>query len=270
MQCTRFEELLFERLEGLLDTVQCDELSAHAATCPRCRALETSLATAAAEIQVPEHLTADVLALTSERAPLERALRQLDLDLPTLATMTPDDDFVADVMAATIEADRKRLHRRIGAFWNSLVQRPRFALEGAYLGALLVFFLVGMPWSPFAGVPEQVLGELRNQDGVVRTALTASSSRINEISYATWTRAGDVVTGRLDVGATLRPAVAGRLGSWGDQIAGWFASAWARIVAPMAGWIADLWASTPTPLDPVSPAEPMEEDHDNDPDDRSA
>jgi hypothetical protein len=276
MECTRFEELLFERLEGLLDETTCAELDAHAGNCPRCQALAVSLRDATATAGVPDDLAATVLALTSERAPLDRALRQLDLDLPGLMTMTPDDNFVADVMAATIEADRRRLHRRIPAFWETLVARPRFALEGAYLGAMAVFLLVGMPWSPFANVPEQVLHELRNQDGAVRIVLAESRTRITELGAATWSRAGQVVSGDFDVAAIVRPGVRSRLGAWGEQLGGWITAGWTRLIQPMIDWLVGLWADEPgladsNLSDSRTPATPRSEQTDDNPtNDRSA
>jgi hypothetical protein len=253
MQCDRFEELLFEKLEGDLDRETTVLLDAHAAGCQRCHDLAALLAAEAST--VADDFTASILALTTARAPIERALRQLDLDLPALASMVPDDDFVADVMSLTIEADRGRLHRRLATFWNGLVARPRFALEGAYLGAMAGFLLVGTPWSPLAGVPEQVIGELRNRETIVRATVTEGAARIGEISTVTWSRAGDLINhgviGRdaaIAPGATHAnesevhlPAEALAAVPWTAVAAEWLDAAWVGAIVPSARWLVSPW-----------------------------
>lgn len=245
MKCARFEELLFERLEGLLDEARCEQLAVHAGSCARCSELEATLAN-----PVPDDLTASILALTSEREPLHRALRQLDFDLPTMASMTPDDNFVADVMTATVEADKQRLWYRAQEFWQSLVQRPRFALEGAYLGGIVLFLLVGLPGSPLAGVSDQVLIELRDQDGVVRTSLSAGASRVTEFSQASWTRAGNLASQAIP-DRFPRVADLSESTSWLARSAKAIGDWWLDTFSAAIEWLESAWLNTtqPTPDD---------------------
>ena len=251
MECTRFEELLFEQLEGSLDEAGCGELEMHASACDGCRELQALLvgsteANTVDALAVPEDLTSSILALTSEHAPLQRALRQLDLDLPAMVSMVPDDNFVADVMAATVEADKQRFWYRAREFWHGLVQRPRFALEGAYLGGLALFLLVGLPGSPLAGVPDQVMDELRNQDGVVRTSLSASASRVSEFGQVNWTRAGNLaskaIPERLPRVTDLAEST-----SWLVQSAKAVGSWWLDTFSAAIKWLENAWLNTMRP-----------------------
>ncbi len=268
MECTRFEELLFERLEGSLDEARSEELTAHATACDRCGDLENLLTSPAQAgtggAVVPDDLAESVLALTSAREPLQRALRQLDLDLPAMASMVPDDDFVADVMAATTVADKQRFWYRAREFWHGLAQRPRFALEGAYLGAVTVVLLVGMPWSPFADMREQVLTELRGQDSIVRTTLAEGTSRIGRISTVTWSRASEIMSGEVELPElALHPTIARPLAAWRDRVAGWFAAVWTSVFKPTFDWIVGPWTTNAGDLSSDAPAPPELSDEDN-------
>ena len=120
MDCTRCEELLFERVEGSLGPVRDAELQAHLASCSRCAELHSALLSSPAGPDAD--FTAEVLQRTSRADARQRVWRQLDRDLPALATRMPDADFVADVMAATVEADRRRLGYRLRSFWQRLLQ----------------------------------------------------------------------------------------------------------------------------------------------------
>ncbi|NKB86987.1 MAG: hypothetical protein GKS06_02030 [Acidobacteria bacterium] len=266
MKCVRFEELIFERVEGILDTETAVMLDAHAAGCARCADLAILMGDGAA---IPaEDFTASVLALTSDREPVERALRQLELDLPALATMAPDDDFIADVMAVTIEADRMRLHRRLGAFWDSLIQRPRLALEGAYLGAVAGFLLVGLPASPLAGVPEQVIHELRSQEIAVRTTLASSTAKLSQFSTTTWERAGDIVVlplGDDEPGTGDAVRLNSRDSEWAEFARDTAATAWNDYVVTGADWLLSPWTDRAT-----NDSDPNESTNEEDKDERSS
>jgi len=262
MECTRFEEMLFEKLEGLLDHAGCAELAAHAKACRRCEKLESTLASPADALATPDDLTASVLALTSERDPLQRALRQLDLDLPAMASMTPDENFVADVMTATVEADKQRFWYRVREVWHGLAQRPRFALEGAYLGGIAIFLLIGLPGSPLAGVPDQVLNELRNEEGVVRTTLSASSSRVAEFGQATWTRAGNLASTAIANGLPGAPDLTSS-SSWLVEAAKAVGNWWLDTFTAAIEWLQDAWLNTVRPAPDDSSTEATSDHNDN-------
>jgi len=268
MECTRFEELLFERLEGSLEEARCEELASHATGCARCSALDALLAgqadaTSAGGLLVPDDLTSSILALTSEREPLQRALRQLDLDLPAMASMVPDDDFVADVMTATVEADRQRFWYRAREFWHGLAQRPRFALEGAYLGGIAIFLLVGLPGSPLAGVPDQILRELRNEDSVVRTSLSDGASRVTEFSQATWTRAGSLANTAIANGLPNATDLT-KSTSWIVESAKALGNWWLNTFSAALEWLQNAWLNTVRPAPDDSSTEATKNNNDDD------
>ncbi len=244
MQCTRFEELLFETLEGRLDEPTVGRLRAHGAGCARCAELE-ALLTGETALEPPADLTASILAQTiGPEAPLQRAMRQLDLDLPMLAEMEPDERFLEDVMAATVEADRNRFWARAAAFWQTLVQRPRFALEGAYLGSIAMFLLVGLPGSPLAGVPEQVLVQLRDESGTVRTTVRAGAERVSDVGQVTWSRAGDVFAYVLPADSDGTATASAVVRSWRERTARLLQNIWRYTLGPAFEWIRGAWLNT--------------------------
>jgi anti-sigma factor RsiW len=94
-----------------------------------------------------------------ECSALARCLSRLSAELPLLAELEPDPAFVGDVLRRTlpVRAPAAPWAARMTAGWRRLVQRPRFALEGAYVGAFALALLFGIPNSPLAGVPRKAL-----------------------------------------------------------------------------------------------------------------
>lgn len=96
---------------------------------------------------------------------LALALVSLAGELPTMAEIEPDSAFVSDVVARTVPW-RRRLARRlekltaIRELWPRVVRRPRFALEGAYVGTLVLVLIFG-PNLPLAGVPQKAIDMIR-------------------------------------------------------------------------------------------------------------
>jgi hypothetical protein len=73
------------------------------------------------------------------------------------------------VLARTTQAPWPRLW----ASFRRLLLRPTFALEGAYLGSVVLVALVGLPRSPLRDVPRRIDGRV---SGVVQSA-EASAER---------------------------------------------------------------------------------------------
>ena len=138
---------------------------------------------------------------------------------------------------------------------------PRFALEGAYLGGIALFLLVGLPGSPLAGAPDRVLDELRSQDGVVRTSLSAGASRVSEFSQANWTRAGNLaskaIPDRLPRIADLAEST-----SWLVQSAKAIGSWWLDTFSAAIEWLENAWLNTMQPAPDDSSTEAMNNDDD--------
>ncbi len=113
--------------------------------------------------QVDDELVRLHLNGCNECTRLAGALARMSEDLPALAELQPDDRFVGDVLARTV-ARRKRATRwvaQIAQGWRQLVQRPRFAWEGAYIGLIFLTLIFGIPSSPLAGVPQRALDMVR-------------------------------------------------------------------------------------------------------------
>ncbi len=195
MDCQRFEQMLEDLLDGTVAPAGRREAEEHLSSCERCRELDALVRdTGLALPDAPADLTRDVLERTSgspctqahallceqvdgtlhgvdaELLELHRnhcgacghlgtALTHLKEDLPALALADPGPRFVEQVMAATLPLDRRlaRLGRRLRQGWERIAQRPRFAWEGGYVGALILFLIFGMPASPLSAVPGEAL-----------------------------------------------------------------------------------------------------------------
>ena len=123
-----------------------------------------------------------------ECSAVARCLSRISAELPLLAELEPDPAFVGDVLQRTVR-DRSRSTRwaaRMTAGWRGLVQRPRFALEGAYVGAFALVLLFGIPSSPLADVPRKALdlatvnpvAELKRPAAELETRLSGFDSTV--------------------------------------------------------------------------------------------
>lgn len=245
MDCKHYEELLFERLDRKLHATLASELRSHLARCERCTELASLLAGDNAATVVPADLADAILARTTGRdAPLLRAARQLERDLPALAEMQPDGAFVADVLAATVLAGRESFWVRAASFWQGLAQRPRLALESAYLGSLAIFLLVGLPASPLAGVPQQVATQLANENGIVRVSVRSGFERASIAGQETWSRAGDFFGAALPAGIEDWRFDATTTRSWRDSVTGLLDRIWQSTFQPAFDWLRRAWVTT--------------------------
>lgn len=90
---------------------------------------------------------------------LSGVLSRLSVDLPLLAERQPDERFAVDVLARTLPA-RSRAALwvdRLSESCQRLLERPRAALEGAYLGTFVLALLFGAPGSPLVRLPRRAL-----------------------------------------------------------------------------------------------------------------
>jgi anti-sigma factor RsiW len=122
----------------------------------------------AAEVLLPDlvdealHGTdAELVRLHLERcsgcAAAARALLALRHALPAMAEVDPGRPFTEGVLARTTHAP----WRRLAASFRRLLLRPTFAMEGAYLGSVILVALVGLPGSPLRDVPRQTSSAVR-------------------------------------------------------------------------------------------------------------
>lgn len=176
MTCERVLELSVRFLDGTLGGAERTVVSSHLEACEDCRGLVASLGEAPPEDPA---LTASILRRTAgpvcesarerlcawvdatlrlpearrleghlERCPacaaLGRALATMRLELPRLAEGDPDPAFVAAVLARTsLKPRRAPWAERWAAALLHALDRPRIALEGAFVAAMLVVVPLG-------------------------------------------------------------------------------------------------------------------------------
>jgi predicted anti-sigma-YlaC factor YlaD len=104
---------------------------------------------------------------------LARILRRFSVDLPEMAEIEPDPQFVQAVLVRTVHrySLRKRRRGRIAAWWQRQIRRPRFAIELAYCGTMLLVFFFSTPASPLKDVSPQA----------IRTAWTSPLESVREL-----------------------------------------------------------------------------------------
>ncbi len=204
MDCKQVLDRLEDFLDGRGSAGQIQAGRIHAGECVDCRELLEILGEdpGGTPITVPPGMTRQILRETSG-APCESARKQLGEyvdrmlgledaelirlhlsgcedcsglssvmvrmsdDLPLLAELTPDAGFVEEVLAGTGQRRRPAISwaARLAASWTGLLQRPRFAWEGAYIGTMMFILLFGIPTSPLAGVSRMALDLLQKDLG---------------------------------------------------------------------------------------------------------
>ncbi len=118
--CPGIESQLCDFVEGSLDKDQIQLMALHMDHCSSCLAIV-------------------------------RQLEELRDILPSFAEIPLDDSFAREVVRLTNgqRYRRKSPATRLLAWWNALIQRPRFTLEAAYIGTLALVFLFGSPFLRF-------------------------------------------------------------------------------------------------------------------------
>ena len=258
MDCVRFELALIEQLEGTLDAADGEPMRAHAASCRACRELQAA-AQGRASVVEPADLTSSILAatsgsscrraqfLSSERAvaALHEADEALELhlesgaecrtlglvlellrhELPLMAELEPDDDFVDEVMGLTTRLRQRR------SPWERVARRPRLALEGAYAGTLALFLVVGFPGAPLAEVPARLLTGLAQRTEAQEAVVAGASQLVTEGRRA-WTDSAQRLAASVDIAAYVdicEPRPRGH-DSWSDIMQCWRRAGEERIV----------------------------------------
>jgi hypothetical protein len=147
--CHSVRNRLCDRVDGTLDPLEAGRVGDHLARCPECAALD-------------------------------RVLTAMRDDLPHLAEIGPDPEFVAAVLARTsLRPRRAPLAERWLGTVRGLLERPRIALEGAFVAAGLLVL-------PFGMRPN--LGGVRAADAAVaiRDASGATSAGLNMLAHDAW------------------------------------------------------------------------------------
>lgn len=211
MNCLEFEAQMESLLDGTLEPSKRTGCLEHAARCASCGELLTAVGGAfqySEEISTPslvegviertigsacgqarEQLPALVdqelpsadrqlielhLSSCASCSQLATTLSMLRRELPRLAEVPLDDRFTHRVLAATL-APRVRFRRWWLSHWSAWVHRPRFAMEAAYVGLLLVMLVLGAFSTPVAALPQKGIELVQPEPGAA----------------SVWTRAND-------------------------------------------------------------------------------
>jgi len=199
MNCHEFERRLESLVAGALSSQEHQGCNEHLAGCAGCRELE-----ALARIAVPEvDLVHGVLEHTSggacraaqarlcertdgslaggdeelvsghlggcvECREIAGALDALAIDLPRLSDIHPGEAFLGAVLRHTLPW-RVLLRRWWHRSWPRWVQRPRFAVEAAYIATLALVLIFATPGSPLEAMPRRAV-ELARAPAASRAA----------------------------------------------------------------------------------------------------
>jgi anti-sigma factor RsiW len=192
--CSRAEALLCDFVDGVLETGQEELLQLHIANCAGC-------------------------------ASLAATVRELALDLSGLAEIEPDSDFVSDVLAVTIDRQSlwERISESINSWWRIQVKRPRFAVELAYSGAMILLLIFAVPGSPLRDVPPRAMQIARANPVEAAAELLRSGSALPEGPLSSvqnvWQQTGQPVA--QESGRFL-----GQLGDHWEHLGGGFSLGW--------------------------------------------
>jgi predicted anti-sigma-YlaC factor YlaD len=228
MNCQSFDARLDALLEGRCTPAEWSEAEAHLAACARCRPLfdamsgrggdlddegHDALATAIVEktsgsgracASARERLCAFVdgelepfdrnlvaghLSRCAACAALTEAVAEQTQVLRTFATLAPRTGFVRDVLAAT---SRKPVAptatEKIAAWLARAAQRPRFAVEAAYVMTVLLLVVFGNPVAAFREASVRVQPRVSAVAGAVSRPLgemrAAGANRLSRVERA--------------------------------------------------------------------------------------
>jgi predicted anti-sigma-YlaC factor YlaD len=179
MDCMLFSRFLERLLEDRLTEEERRRMLEHAERCQDCRVMleppadlagsvleRTSGSTCGSARELLcghvdddlEEIDAELAAVHLRSCPdcsaLAGALSRLAADLPLLAEMETDEKFTAEVLARTA---RRGLAERVERIVSLLLQRPRIAWEGAYIGTFMFALIFITPGSPLADTPRKAL-----------------------------------------------------------------------------------------------------------------
>jgi predicted anti-sigma-YlaC factor YlaD len=133
----------------------------------------------------------------SECGALALALRRLQVELPRLAAIDPGPGFVEAVIARTSRRPRRVPFRaRWAAVTSGLFDRPRIALEGAFVAAVVV----GVP---FAASPEPIAVAPTYAVAGARGAMSDIEATVQVTARSAWATAQAFVA-ETSVAATSR------------------------------------------------------------------
>ncbi|MHC4932686.1 MAG: anti-sigma factor family protein [Planctomycetota bacterium] len=227
MDCRSFQDRLDDFLDGRLPDADRRTAKKHVRDCARCREMVEILRSASdtPPVEPPSDLTRAILERTSgspcessrallcdfvdgaltgvdadlvrlhlgdcpECTALGHALTRLADELPELAEIEPDPGFVDAVVARTVPW-RRRVARRLPALADlgaRLARRPRFALEAAYVGTVILVLAVGP--NALARVPDWAIGVVQARPVLASDRTTDVRDRVASGLNGLWNATG--------------------------------------------------------------------------------
>ncbi len=190
--CGPARQRLVDYVDGALRGLDHELVHDHVEHCPDCAATAVALARlvnelpAFAELEPPAELVANVLAVTRPRVAWWRSH----------VAALPRVERLLEQAPARIERLLEQAHPR----FERLLVRPRIAWEAGYIGAVVLWLVFGVSWSPLRAAPVEALAALSSvQQGPVARLAGAGG------------RAWDATGGRLlDSAGAARSAVGQR------------------------------------------------------------
>ena len=180
--CESVWDRLCARADGTLDPIEVARVSGHLDRCPEC-------------------------------AGLDRALSSMRVALPRLAEADADPECVRAVLARTSLAPRRA---PFAATWREsvrrLLERPRIALEGAFVAAMILVVPFGAFQDRGGGTQAYALDAIRHASG-------ETSARLNMMAHAAWATTREFVAERA-AGIAGTFSSAGASGQASDGTAG--------------------------------------------------
>jgi hypothetical protein len=203
------EEAIAEAPEDLADRILARTTGA------ACASVEERLCELADDaLAVPEQtLVREHLSHCAGCRELAEAVAALRRELPDLAEIDPGPGFARSVAEATARRTSagRSVQGRVHMLWEGILRRPRFALELAYSGALVLTLLVELPGSPLENMPEQALGLTQVSPSVVQGVERSVETAAGAIPFLqeTWKEEVSPLAARVegvsvDVIATVR------------------------------------------------------------------
>jgi hypothetical protein len=205
-----------------------------------------------------------------------RAIERLQLDLPAMAEMDPDAGFLSSVMAATVGTvstmpsrdaiaahsgstvagaprrantpaldwrdlvARLPLAARVSAFLERLLERPRLAFEGAFVGTLAFVLVIGVPSAGVAALPSRLMVEVRQERLEVQNAVAENWGRATDAGLAVLSSSTSRLGERLAEYVDFRPSTS-EVGSRLEELMGGWRQAGIEIVTHL--WEGDFGAA---------------------------
>lgn len=180
---------------------------------PVCPAIESRLCSFVDRVLNEEEsqLVALHLEHCSECRPLASVLEELSDVLPAMSDVQPDEKFAGEIVGLTSgrRSYRRSLGTKLVTWWNAMVRRPRFALEAAYTGTLVLVLLFSVPFLPFRSFAVSIM------PGLIQPA----AGHIAELSQSAKVPVKDELTTIELAGATNFRAVSKWLGNLGQECA---------------------------------------------------